>query len=59
MKMSQVYKDFKSMYPDYKKAVKEDYCKVQLEFSMYIDGLNKDGVITDKQYNNALMPMQR
>jgi len=37
----------------YKKARKDDYCKVQFEWSCFIDGLCKDGKITQKQYDNA------
>lgn len=37
----------------YKAARKEDYCRVQLEWSCFIDGLCRDGVITQAQYNKA------
>lgn len=37
----------------YKSARKEDYCKVQLEWSCFIDSLYRDGVITRAQYNKA------
>lgn len=57
--MSQVYKDFMAMYKDYDGAMKKDYLKVQYEFSVYIDNLNKSGVITDKQAQNAIVPKWR
>lgn len=41
---------------DYKKYLKsriEDYCKVQFEWTCYIDTLCKNGVITQKQYERA------
>jgi len=37
----------------YKAARKEDYYKIQLEWSCFIDGLCRDGVITQAQYNKA------
>jgi hypothetical protein len=37
----------------YKAARKNDYCKVQLEWSCFIDGLCRDGVISQAQYNSA------
>lgn len=40
-------------YKAYLRARKEDYCKVQFEWSCYIDNLCKDGQITEKQYFNA------
>lgn len=38
---------------EYRKARKDDYCKAQLAWSCFIDGLCKDGYITDKQYDLA------
>ena len=41
---------------DYKRYLwerKEDYCRVQFMWVCYIDGLCKDGKITQKQYDNA------
>jgi len=40
-------------YNAYRKARKDDYCKVQLEWSYFIDSLCKNGEITQKQYNNV------
>ena len=37
----------------YKKARNADYCKVQFEWSCYIDLLCKNGEITQRQYDNA------
>lgn len=37
----------------YKAARKNDYCKVQLEWSCFIDSLCRTGVITQAQYNSA------
>ena len=56
MTMKQVYKEFKSLYGNYKESLKDDYYSVQFDFMCYIDGLNKDGVITDKQAFNAQLP---
>lgn len=41
-------------YRDYLKARKSDYCKVQLEWTYFLDSLCKDGKITQSQYNNAV-----
>lgn len=41
-------------YGAYRKARKDDYCKVQLEWSYFIDSLCKDGIITQRQYEKAL-----
>lgn len=38
----------------YRKARKDDYCKVQLEWSTWLDGLAKSGEITQKQWEKAL-----
>lgn len=41
---------------DYKKYLRErkaDYCKVQFEWTCYIDYLCKSGIITQKRCNNA------
>lgn len=41
---------------DFKKYLRErkdDYCKVQFAWSCYIDGLYKNGEITQKQYDRA------
>jgi len=37
----------------YLRARKADCCKVQFEWSCWIDGLCKDGQITQKQYDNV------
>lgn len=37
----------------YKKARKDDYCKVQLEWAFYIDSLCRNGEITLKQYETV------
>lgn len=37
----------------FRKAKKDDYCKVQFEWSCFIDSLCKDGEITQKQYDKA------
>lgn len=37
----------------YRKARNADYCKVQFEWSCFIDSLCKSGIITQKQYDNA------
>lgn len=40
-------------YAAYLRARKQDYCKVQFEWSCWIDSLCKNGEITQKQYDNA------
>lgn len=40
-------------YAAYLRARKQDYCKVQFEWSCWIDSLCKNGEITQKQYGNA------
>lgn len=37
----------------YRKARRNDYCKVQFEWSCFIDSLCKNGEITPKQYDKA------
>lgn len=41
-------------YKRYLRERKKDYCKVQLAWAYYIDGLCKDGQITQKQYDSAV-----
>lgn len=41
-------------YKRYLRERKEDYCRVQLMWACYIDGLCKDGEITQRQYDNAV-----
>ena len=38
---------------EYRRERNADYCKVQFEWACFIDGLCKDGEITQKQYDNA------
>lgn len=40
-------------YKAYLRARKADYCKVQFEWSCFIDSLCKNGEITQRQYDNA------
>lgn len=40
-------------YKAYLRARNDDYCKVQFEWSCYIDNLCKSGKITYKQYDRA------
>ena len=44
---------FDGDYKAYLKARQDDYCKVQFEWSCWIDALCKDGEITQKQYEQA------
>ena len=37
----------------YRKARKDDYCACQLAWTIFMDGLVKNGFITDKQFHNA------
>ena len=41
---------------EYLRARRDDYCRVQLEFSCFIDSLCRDGEITQKQYDNICLP---
>ena len=41
-------------YKRYLRERKKDYCRVQFIWLCYIDGLCKDGEITEKQYDNAV-----
>lgn len=59
MTKQQATAEFKEMYPNYKQETKADYCKMQLIWSTYVDGLCKDGQITQKQYDTWLAPFQR
>ena len=56
MTAKQVHKDFKNLYGNYKQELKNDYCKVQFDFMCYIDGLNKDGILTDNQTSRIQLP---
>jgi len=38
----------------YMKARKDDYCKVQLEWSFWLDALCRDGQITHEQYKRSV-----
>lgn len=38
----------------YKRARKDDYCKVQFEWTCWMDSLLKNGEITEKQWNNEV-----
>lgn len=37
----------------YRKARKEDYCRVQFNWTCFMDSLCKQGLITEKQWNKA------
>lgn len=41
-------------YKQYLKERREDYCKVQFAWSCYIDGLCKNGQITQAQYDRVV-----
>lgn len=41
-------------YGAYRKARNDDYCKVQFEWSCFVDSLCKAGEITQRQYENAI-----
>lgn len=38
----------------YRKARKEDYCRVQFEWTCFMDDLLKSGLITEKQWEKAM-----
>jgi len=44
---------FNSDYTAYLRARKDDYCKVQFQWSCFIDSLCKNGEITQSQYDRA------
>lgn len=37
----------------YKAERRADYCKVQFEWTCYMDGLCKDGIISERVWDNA------
>lgn len=43
----------------FREAVQDDYCKAQLNWSCFIDGLLRDGQITQKQYATWSFPGNR
>lgn len=52
----------KEYYGDHKsfvKAVRDDYYKVQLEWSCYIDDLCREGVLTERQWQRATFPAKK
>lgn len=54
MTTGEVKKEFIRMYygnRGYYAARRKDYCKVQFEWSCFIDRLCKDGVISQQQYD--------
>ena len=55
MTASEVKKEFIELYYGnrgcYNVARRKDYCKVQFEWSCFIDGLCKDGVISQYEYD--------
>ena len=42
-----------------RKALKQDYLAVQASWEQYIDSLQRDGHITETQYNNWLFPWRK
>ena len=48
--INEVYSDYKL----YLRARKDDYCKVQFEWSCWIDGLCKAGEISQRVYERAV-----
>lgn len=38
----------------YLRAREQDYCKVQFEWTCWMDALHKEGQITDQQWNSAI-----
>lgn len=44
---------FNGDYKAYLRARQDDYCKVQFEWSCWIDALCKNGEITQSQYEQA------
>lgn len=44
---------FDGDYKAYLRARREDYCKVQFQWSCFIDCLCKNGEITQSQYDRA------
>ena len=55
MRYEQAVKNFKVYYLD---PGEYDYCKVQLMWSDYVDMLNREGEITDKQRDNWATPFR-
>lgn len=63
MTKQQAFKQFTELYYEDKynlqRAVDQDYCKVQLEWSGFVDNLNRDGEITDKQRQTWETPFKK
>lgn len=63
MTKQQAFKQFTELYYEDKynlqRAVDQDYCKVQLEWATFIDGLCKDKQITQKQYDIWTTPFKK
>lgn len=51
-------REFSMLYPSYKSDAHKDYCRVQLAWACFTDGLCKDGRITQKQYDKWLPPFR-
>lgn len=53
MTKQQAFECFTRIYYEDKynlqRAVDQDYCKVQLQWSYFVEYLNRDGAITDRQ----------
>lgn len=50
--IKEVYGDIKN----FRKAKKDDYCAVQFSWSCFMDALNRNGDITDKQLYEIQLP---
>lgn len=63
MTKQQAFKHFTELYYEDKynlqRAVDQDYFKVQLEWSCFVDSLNRDGQITYKQRQTWGTPFKK
>ena len=59
MTKNEALAQFKATYPNFKNALKMDYIAVRTEWGIFTDYLCRDGIITEKQYNNWLFPFKR
>lgn len=53
MKLDEVAKIFRTEYADFIQENKKDKPMLNLAWMTFLEGLNRDGCITDKQFFNA------
>ncbi len=56
MTKAEAVRIFKEYHPHMHKEAKDDYCKMQFEWSCFVDSLCKNGEITEHQYDTWTTP---